>query len=48
MQSKKMTIRRLRLKESEKKPNKAVGFLIAGASLALLWGLAFLKGRADK
>jgi hypothetical protein len=26
---------------------RAVGFLIAAGSLALLWTLAFLKGRAD-
>lgn len=48
MQSKKITVRKLRLREPKKKPNKAAGFLIAGASLAFLWGLAFLKGRAEK
>ncbi len=48
MQSKQIRVRKLRLRKPEKKPNKATGFLIAGASLALLWGLAFLKGRSDK
>ncbi|MCP9494445.1 MAG: hypothetical protein MSG64_08325 [Pyrinomonadaceae bacterium MAG19_C2-C3] len=31
-----------------KKKSSAQGFLIAGTSLALLFGIAFLKGRADE
>jgi len=30
-----------------KSGGRAVGFLIAAGSLALLWTLAFLKGRAE-
>lgn len=31
-----------------RKKNVAQGFLVAGGSLALLFGIAFLKGRADE
>lgn len=31
----------------EKKKSPVVGYVIAGASLAILFGLAFLKGRVD-
>jgi len=31
-----------------KKKSSAQGFLIAGTSLAILFGIAFLKGRADE
>lgn len=32
---------------TEKKKSPVVGYVIAGASLAILFGLAFLKGRVD-
>jgi len=34
--------------QTVKKKSSAQGFLIAGTSLALLLGIAFLKGRADE
>ncbi|WP_352432752.1 hypothetical protein [Pyrinomonas sp.] len=33
--------------QTEKKKSPVVGYVIAGASLAILFGLAFLKGRVD-
>ncbi len=37
-----------RNEENREKASKAKGFLIVAASLGVLWGIAFLKGRADK
>lgn len=36
-----------RCHERERRRKKTSGLLIAGASLAALFGIAFLKGRAD-
>jgi hypothetical protein len=35
-------------KKTESENNRTRGFIIAGASLLLLFGVAFLKGRAKK